>query len=141
MDAKGRVAMPSKYRDRLIDACAGRLVATIHVQTHCLRIYPLPEWEQIEQELQALPAMKPGVGRMQRLILGFASELELDGSGRVLLPASLREYAHLDKKVVMVGQVKKLELWSEELWQAECAACFDQAADQPLPEELYSISL
>lgn len=133
--------MPSKYRDRLVDASAGRLVATIHLQVRCLLIYPLPMWEEIEQELQELPSLKPEVGRIQRLLLGYATDLELDGSGRLLLPASLREHAGLDKKVVLVGQGKKLELWSEAAWDAERVSGLDQAQDQPLPEELFTISL
>ena len=133
--------MPSKYRDRLVDASAGRLVATIHLQVRCLLIYPLPMWEAIEQELQDLPSLKPEVGRIQRLLLGYATDLELDGNGRLLLPASLREHAGLDKKVVLVGQGKKLELWSEAAWDAERVSGLDQAQDQPLPEELFTISL
>lgn len=141
MDAKGRIAMPSKYRDRLVDACAGRLVATIHLQVKCLLIYPLPTWEGIEQEIQELPTLKPEVGRLQRLLLGYASDIELDSSGRLLLPSALRTHAGLDKKVVLVGQGKKLELWSEPQWDAERESGLGQAQDQPLPEELYTISL
>ena len=141
MDAKGRIAMPSKYRDRLVDACAGRLVATIHLQVKCLLIYPLPIWEEIEQEIQELPTLKPEVGRLQRLLLGYASDIDLDGSGRLLLPGALRAHAGLDKKVVLVGQGKKLELWSESAWDAERESGLGQAADQPLPEELFTLSI
>ena len=141
MDAKGRIAMPSKYRDRLVDASAGHLVATIHLQVKCLLIYPLPVWEVIEQEIQGLPTLKPEVGRLQRLMLGYASDIELDGSGRLLLPSALRAHASLDKKVVLVGQGKKLELWSELLWESERENGLGQAADQPLPEEFFSLSL
>ncbi len=133
--------MPSKYRDRLVDACAGRLVATIHLQVKCLLIYPLPMWEEIEQEIQELPSLKPEVGRIQRLLLGYASDIELDGNGRLLLPPSLREHAGLGKKVVLVGQGKKLELWSESAWDAERESGLGQAQDQPLPEELFTVSL
>ena len=141
MDAKGRIAMPSKYRDRLVDASAGHLVATIHLQVKCLLIYPLPVWEVIEQEIQGLPTLKPEVGRLQRLMLGYASDIELDGSGRLLLPSALRAHASLDKKVVLVGQGKKLELWSELLWESERENGLGQAADQPLPEEFFTLSL
>lgn len=141
MDAKGRIAMPSKYRDRLVDASAGRLVATIHLQVKCLLIYPLPVWEVIEQEIQGLPTLKPEVGRLQRLMLGYASDIELDGNGRLLLPSALRAHASLDKKVVLVGQGKKLELWSESLWESERESGLGQAADQPLPEEFFTLSL
>mgnify|MGYP000689933292 CR=1 FL=1 len=131
--------MPTKYRDPLADACAGKMVATIHIQAKCLSVYPYPVWEDIEAYIQDLPALKPQVARMQRLLLGYATEIDLDASGRLLLAQPLRDYASLDKKVVLVGQGKKLELWSEVLWNAECEACFAQAAHEPLPEELYSI--
>lgn len=141
MDAKGRIAMPSKYRDGLVEACAGRLVMTIHLQVKCLVIYPLPVWEDIEQELQELPTLKPEVGRLQRLISGYASDLDLDSSGRLLVPGALRTHAGLDKKVVVVGQGKKLELWSETQWDAERDRGLEQALGQPLPEEMYTLSL
>lgn len=141
MDAKGRIAMPSKYRDDLMESCAGRLVMTIHLQVKCLVIYPLPIWEDIEQEIQELPTLKPEVGRLQRLITGYASDLELDSSGRLLIPGALRSHAGLDKKVVVVGQGKKLELWSEQLWDAERDRGLEQALSQPFPEEMYTLSL
>ena len=80
--------------------------------------------------------------RFQRLTLGYATDLELDGSGRMLLPPALREYAQLDKKVVLVGQGNKLELWSENLWLAERdQALQDSGPGAELPEELMSLTL
>ena len=140
MDAKGRIAMPSKYREGLLQACGGKMVATIHLTSKCLLIYPLPVWEGIERELQDLPTLKPEVGRIQRLVLGFASDLDQDGSGRVLLPASLREHARLEKKVVLVGQGKKFELWDEALWDEETQTAQAQTAELPMPDEVISIS-
>lgn len=140
MYAKGRIAMPTRYRDRLLDSSAGRLVVTIHLQAKCLLIYPLPVWEEIEIQIQELPALKAEVGRLQRLVLGYASDIELDGSGRMLLPNALRSHAQLDKKVVLVGQGKKLELWSEDLWNLERKSGLGMVADDPIPEELFSIS-
>ena len=137
MDAKGRLAMPARQREPLLSQCDGQIVVTIDTQSACLAIYPLPEWERIEREIQDLPALKPAVKRFQRLILGYATDLELDGSGRMLLPQSLREYAKLDKKLVLVGQGKKLEVWSEALWLAERdQALEDSGPDAELPEEL-----
>ena len=88
-----------------------------------------------------MPTLKPEVGRLQRLMLGYASDIELDGNGRLLLPSALRAHASLDKKVVLVGQGKKLELWSESLWESERESGLGQAADQPLPEEFFTLSL
>ena len=142
MDAKGRLAMPARQREPLLDQCDGQIVVTIDTQSACLVIYPLPEWERIEQEVQALPSLKPAVKRFQRLILGYATDLELDGSGRMLLPAPLREHAHLDKKLVLVGQGNKLELWSEALWLAEREqALLESGPNAELPDELTLLTL
>ena len=142
MDAKGRLAMPARQREPLLSECGGRVVVTIDTQSTCLAIYPLHEWERIERDIQNLPALKPAVKRFQRLMLGYATDLELDGSGRMLLPPPLREYARLDKKLVLVGQGNKLELWSEPLWVAEREqALLDSGAEAELPEELMSLTL
>lgn len=142
MDAKGRLAMPARQREPLLSRCEGQIVVTIDTQTACLAVYPLPEWERIEREIQALPALKPAVKRFQRLVLGYATDIELDGSGRMLLPQSLREYAQLEKKLVLVGQGNKLEIWSEALWLAEREqALEDSGPDAEVPEELFSLTL
>ncbi len=142
MDAKGRLAMPARQREPLMSRCEGQIVVTIDTQTACLVIYPLPEWERIEQEIQGLPSLKPAVRRFQRLVLGYATDLELDSNGRILLPQSLREYARLDKKLVLVGQGNKLELWAEALWLAEREqALEDSGPDAELPDELISLTL
>jgi len=142
MDAKGRLAMPARQREPLIAQCEGQIVVTIDTQSPCLAIYPLPEWERIEQEIQELPALKPAVKRFQRLILGYATDVELDGNGRMLLPQPLRDYAKLEKKLVLVGQGKKLELWSEEQWFAERdQALLDSGPEAELPDELMSLTL
>lgn len=143
MDAKGRLAIPARQREPLLSHCAGQVVLTIDTQSSCLVIYPLPEWERIEKEIQILPALKPAVKRFQRLVLGYATDLELDDNGRMLLPAPLREYASLEKKLVLVGQGNKFELWSESLWMAERdQAIFESSAPEAeLPDELMSLSL
>ena len=134
--------MPTRQREPLRAESEGQVVVTIDTQVACLVIYPLPEWERIEKEIQNLPALKPAVKRFQRLVLGYATDLELDGSGRLLLPQSLRDYAQLDKSVVLVGQGKKLELWSEPLWLAERdQALRDSGPEAELPDELMSLTL
>ena len=142
MDAKGRLAMPARQREPLLIECGGQVVVTIDTQSACLTIYPLPEWERNEKDVQGLPALNPAVKRFQRLILGYATDLELDGNGRMLLPQPLREYARLDKKLVLVGQGNKLELWSESLWLSEREqALQDSGPAADLPEELMSLTL
>ena len=142
MDAKGRFAMPARQREPLLSECEGQMVATIDTQSKCLVLYPLPEWEDLEAQIKALPNLKPAVKKFQRLVLGYAAELQLDANGRTLLPQSLRDYAQLEKKIVLVGQGDKLELWSEELWLEERdQALADVAGDGELPDELMSLSL
>lgn len=142
MDAKGRLAIPARQREPLQAQCEGNIVVTIDTQSSCLVIYPMPAWEKIEEDLQNLPSLNPGVKRFQRLVLGYATDIQLDGNGRMLLPPSLREYAQLQKKLVLVGQGNKLELWCEDLWVAERdSALLDVGADEPLPDELMNLQL
>lgn len=116
LDAKGRVAMPARYRERLLESCAGRLIVTIEFDS-CLLVYPLPEWEKIEEKLVALPSMNKQARTLQRRMIGHATECEIDSQGRIRLPAILQEQAGLEKKVVIIGQGKKFEIWNETTWQ------------------------
>lgn len=116
MDAKGRMALPVRYRELLEDVSAGRVVVTIDTEERCLLLYPLKIWEEIQAQLEALPNVNPVARRLQRLLIGHATDIELDGSGRMLLPQMLRDYAQLAKKLVLLGQGKKLEIWAEEVW-------------------------
>lgn len=142
LDAKGRMAMPARQRDRLQTLCAGQLVATIDTQSRCLLIYPLPTWEELEQQIQSLPTLNPAVRRFQRLVIGYASDIECDANGRLLIPPALREYATLDRKAVLVGQGNKMELWDEETWLAERDKWLGMAADDgAIPEEMLQLSL
>ncbi|HVV69423.1 MAG TPA: division/cell wall cluster transcriptional repressor MraZ [Gammaproteobacteria bacterium] len=142
LDAKGRMAMPARYRTRLQDLAQGRLIVTIDTQEACLLLYPLPEWELIEQKIEALPSFHKAARRIQRLLIGHATELELDSNGRILLPPLLREYAALDKQVMLVGQGKKFEIWSETGWQQEREEWLtEETTDESLPPELQTLSL
>lgn len=137
LDAKGRMAIPSKYRDVLAAACNGRLVVTANPYERCLTLYPESQWREVSAKISALPNSHKQVRRLQRLVLGNATELELDSNGRVLLPSILRDYAGLDKKLVLVGLNEKAELWSEESWNALLDENDDDAT---LPDELQSLS-
>jgi len=142
LDAKGRMAMPSRYRDDLLEACGGRLVITVD-RDHCLLVYPLPEWEIIEDKLNALPSLDKRARILQRLLIGHATECELDGQGRMLLPTMLREFAKLDKKIVLIGQGKKFEIWDEDTWNNNQETWVEQAQseDGELPAALEDLSL
>ena len=141
LDAKGRMAVPSRQRELLSVMSEGHIVLTVDTQAPCLALYALPEWERSEADAQVLPALTPAVKRFQRLVLGYASDLQLDGSGRILIPPALRDYAKLEKRAVLVGQGNKLELWSEDLWQQECVAALAADSVEELPAELMLLNL
>lgn len=141
LDAKGRMALPTRYRERLMARCDGRMVVTVD-RDSCLLLYPLPEWEEIERKLVRLPSLNAQARRLQRLLIGHATECELDGSGRILLPQPLREFANLDRRIVLIGQGNKFEIWDETTWNERrddwLAAQHDEEA---LTAELGSLSL
>ncbi|SDT90733.1 MraZ protein [Pseudomonas pohangensis] len=142
LDAKGRLAMPSRYREELVARCAGQLIVTIDAIDPCLCVYPLAEWELIEAKLRELPSLREESRRLQRLLIGNAVDIELDGNGRFLVPPRLREYARLDKHAMLVGQLNKFQLWDEAAWNAIADA--DLAAIKQsgsLPEELRDLIL
>ncbi len=121
IDTKGRLAIPGRYREELVERCDGRMVVTINnTSEHCLWLYPMDEWEQVERKISELPSFHVGHQNLKRFILGYASDIDMDKNGRILLPAPLREFAHLDKSIYLVGQGNKFEIWSEELWTAKC---------------------
>ena len=115
LDAKGRLSVPARYREYIQQSCGGSLVVTAD-KDRCLLIYPLPEWEHIEQRLMRLSNIDKQVRRLQRLLLGHATECEIDGQYRVLLPPPLRQFACLDKHTVLIGQGNKFELWDRDRW-------------------------
>ncbi|MFO7787857.1 cell division/cell wall cluster transcriptional repressor MraZ [Halovibrio salipaludis] len=138
MDAKGRLAIPARVREDLETLCGGRIVLTAHTEERCLLVYPEPQWEEILPKIEALPSFNKAVRRTQRLLIGYATPLELDGAGRILVPQPLRDYAGLEKKLYLVGQGRKLELWSEERWMAWLE---EDDGDEEIPEEMKSLSL
>jgi len=141
LDAKGRLAVPTRYRDQLIEQCDGQMVVTIDTEERCLLIYPQPAWEDIQRKVEALPSFNPVSRRVQRLLIGHATDIQLDGNGRILLTQPLRDYANLDKKTVMLGQGNKLELWSEEHWVSRRDSWLEDPGSMEVPEELRSLSL
>lgn len=142
VDAKGRMAMPARYRERLLEACGGRLIVTVD-QDHCLLVYPLPEWEIIETKLNELPSLNKTARLLQRLLIGYATELEMDAQGRILLPAMLRDFAGLNKKAVLIGQGKKLEIWDEDTWTENQEGWVEAVKNDEgeLPDALKELSL
>ena len=142
LDAKGRLAIPSRYRERLLVRSEGQVVATVD-RSFCLLIYPLPDWEEIERKLNRLPAMNKTSRQLQQFMVGYATDLELDGHGRILLPPALRDFAQLERQAMLIGQGNKFELWDEERWNARLEAWRedDDQEDATLPPELQQLSL
>ncbi len=141
MDAKGRMAVPKRYRDSIEEASGSQLVITIDLHSPCLLIYTLDEWEVIERKLMSLPNMDPQARMVQRLLLGHASEVEMDSQGRLLLPSMLREHAKLEKNIILLGQGNKFELWSQEAWDASRPEMLDSAALGDVSNALSDLSL
>ena len=134
LDSKGRLAIPARHRDLLLAHCAGQLVLTADADG-CLLFYPQPEWEPIRDKLLKMSALDPRIRALQRRLIGYAEEVEMDAAGRVLISSALRTYATLDKRVMLIGQGNKFELWDEEKWtaQQEIELSF---ANGELPKEL-----
>ncbi|WP_108649247.1 division/cell wall cluster transcriptional repressor MraZ [Dongshaea marina] len=143
LDAKGRLAMPTRYREWLRSDSENLLVCTIDINHPCLLLYPMYEWEAIERKLRSLSSMNPMERRLQRLLLGHATECELDNNGRMLISGPLRQHAGLGRKVMLVGQLNKFELWDEARWQQQVADDIELLpdADWSSSERLQDFSL
>jgi MraZ protein len=133
LDVKGRLIIPARHRDTLIAGCDGHVVITIDSTEQCLLIYPKPVWEPIEQDLDNAPNLNLRVREMQRRLIGFAVDTDMDAAGRLLIAPELRKYARLQKDVVLVGQGKKFELWDQQLWETYITAPsgYDQDGSPP----------
>lgn len=125
MDSKGRISFPARYRQVLEarDPAGDRSdrVILTHALDGNLDIYPLQKWREFEEKLMELPAFKKEVKSVKRMYIGTAQERSLDSNGRLLVPKSMRDFAGLDREVVWVGQIDKVELWSREQWEAATA--------------------
>ncbi len=117
IDLKGRISVPSKFRETLTAYNDERLIITNF--DGCLWAYPVPEWKIIEEKVSALPQFKAEVRALQRVFISAASECPLDKQGRILIPPSLREYAGIEREVVFVGMVQRIEIWAKNRWANE----------------------
>ncbi|WP_028307459.1 division/cell wall cluster transcriptional repressor MraZ [Desulfitibacter alkalitolerans] len=113
LDPKGRLIVPSKFRDGL-----GQNFVITKGLDNCLFVYPMEEWLVIEKKLKNLPFTKADARAFVRFFFSGANECELDKQGRILLPSNLREYAKLDKDVVIIGVSSRIEIWSKEVWES-----------------------
>ncbi len=143
LDSKNRITIPTRYRDELFADCEGKMVCTVDIQHPCLLLYPLPEWEEIELKLCGLSSMNPQERLLQQVLLGNASDCEIDKSGRLLINGPLRNHAGLEKNIMLVGQLKKFEIWSEDAWQGQMQQGIAkiQSGEIELTERLLDLSL
>lgn len=139
LDAKGRMAVPSRHRDALVAAGEGRLVVTAHPH-RCLLLYPAPAWEPIRAKILAAPSLETQSAMLRRLLVGFAVDSEMDAAGRVLVAPELRAYAGLEKEVWLVGQGGNFEIWSDAGWKQQQEAIF-ALGDKLLPPGLENLTL
>lgn len=122
LDAKGRLAIPTRYRAEIQENCDCQMVVTVAVddkcigENGCLWLYPLPEWEKLEDTIIKLPTLNKTAGKLKRFLIGNASECEMDAQGRFLVPEKLRSFAGMEKKVVLSGQLNKFEIWNDAAW-------------------------
>ena len=131
LDAKGRLAVPTRHRDALLSG-RGAIVLTAHPDG-CVLLYPLLAWEPIVNRIQALPSFSAEARSWQRLLVGFAEELAPDAQGRLLVSPALRKFAGLKKDVMLIGQGSHFELWDVEAWDAKLASAMSLASTTPPP--------
>jgi len=142
LDSKGRLAIPTKYRAMLHADNEGHMVCTVDLQQRCLLLYSLSEWQVIEARLLKLSNMNASERRVQRVLLGNAMDCQIDKNGRILLSSPLREHAGLSKKIMLVGQLNKFELWDEHTWHEQMKLDIEQeqAGDFELSDGLKDFS-
>jgi MraZ protein len=139
IDDKGRLAIPTAYRDLVARECGNRLVLTYNpFEAGCLYLYPMPVWEKVRDQVNALPRIKKNTRLLQLKLVGAAAFAEPDGSGRVSIPASQRSAVGIEKKAVLLGMGDKFELWSE---QAHHAQIRQTLGDADLGEDLLDLAL
>ena len=130
IDSKGRLAVPSRFRERLLDLAGGCLVQTLNPLDRCLWLYPLNEWEVIEDKLAALSDFDRQSRRAKQMMRGYATDSRLDGQGRILIPQELRDYATLARQAVILGQGNKFEVWDQASWEAQRDRWLEQVGDE-----------
>lgn len=154
LDAKGRMALPARYREGVRDCCDGQMVVTIPIHNskedegRCLVLYTLPHWEVIEQQIDGLSYTKSHQ-EVRRIVLGNAAEVDMDSKGRIMLPAVLRGYAGLNKeggddgdnKIMLIGLGRKFEIWAEDRWKLRQEAFLNQFDMAEMSEELQSLPM
>ena len=139
MDAKGRLSVPAKHRDALLTQSAGNVVLTAHPHG-CLLLYPQPAWEPIQAKMMALSSFDKQSSSLQRLLVGFAEDITVDAAGRLLISPTLRDFAGLEKDVMLVGQGSHFEMWNMSAWRKQLENVMNNEVIE-MPVELEGFSL
>lgn len=139
LDAKGRMAVPTRAREPLTQGGTVKLVLTAHPDA-CLLLYPGPAWEPIRTKVMSFPSLDRQASLWKRLLVGFAQEVEPDSAGRLLIPPELREFAHIERQVMLVGQGSHFEIWDLETWNTQLEA-LRSGGSPTLPPGMENFSL
>ncbi len=141
LDSKGRIAIPKKYRSGIVESCESHMIVTCDPYENCLLLFPLEHWESTEADLQSLSNSNSLHRRLKRIMLAHATEVDMDTSGRLLMPPVLRERASLDKAVMLIGQGKTFQVWNENEWnklaEEDLAVLSDDELDSNELPDLY----
>lgn len=138
LDAKGRLSIPTRFREQLAARCGGQLICTVDPRG-CVAIFPLPDWEEAERKLLRMPSLDETAQELQDHLLDYATELEPDGHHRVLIPKEHREFAGLDRQAMLFGRGNKFHLWDEDRWNERMKSRKDKPAAREVSEEVRTL--
>lgn len=141
LDSKGRLGIPTSYREHIKNLLKGSMVITIDTEDKCLLLYPTTIWSKIQDKISNLPSFNRNARRIQRLLIGHAEDVDVDSSGRILISKPLRQYAALSKKVILIGQGEKFEIWDQNSWDRNVEKWREEATSTDDAEALNDISI
>lgn len=141
LDSKGRLGIPVTYRDHIIGLLKGSMVITIDTEEKCLLLYPSEIWSKIQGKINQLPSFNKNARRIQRLLIGHAEDIDVDSNGRILISKPLREYATLSKKIILIGQGDKFEIWDQNLWNQNVDKWREEVTSNDDAQALSDISI
>ena len=139
--SKGRLGIPITYRDHIMGLLKGSMVITIDTEEKCLLLYPSGIWSKIQGKINDLPSFNKNARRIQRLLIGHAEDIDVDSSGRILISRPLREYASLTKKIILIGQGDKFEIWDQNSWNENVDKWREEVTSNDDAEALSDISI
>jgi MraZ protein len=141
IDTKGRLKIPTRHQAQIEKICSGKMVISIHPDDNCLLLYPLKDWQILEEKISALPSLNIHTKRLKRKLIGHATDCELDKSFRILIPNTLRDYANIDKKIIMSGQGNNFELWDTDIWNKQLSTLDELSKQEQIPIAISQLSL